>query len=179
MFADESAFWKWPTVYDALSVIGLALGIASIWYAWFLARKQLRADFRKAADEAVDRVAQLVLGGDLADAVRFLRDAYQALADKDWERSGLRLDDAASMMSRFVSNPKLTAEEQSALRKRVAELRSLMVQTTAHARSKGNRGHMPTDQVNVVIEVVGELEHLRGRLLTAATAARPTGGTHG
>jgi hypothetical protein len=117
MFAEDYAFWKPPTVYDALSVVGLALGIASIWYAWHLARKQLRVDFRKAADEAVDRVAQLVLGGDLADAVRFLRDAYQALSDKDWARSGLRLDDAASMISRFVSNPKLPVEEQSALTK--------------------------------------------------------------
>jgi hypothetical protein len=33
MFADADSFWKPPTVYDALSVLGLALGIASIWYA--------------------------------------------------------------------------------------------------------------------------------------------------
>jgi hypothetical protein len=179
MFAEEYVFWKWPTVYDALSVIGLALGIASIWYAWYLARKQLRADFRKAADEAVDRVAQLVLGGDLADAVRFLRDADQALADKDWDRGRLRLDDAASMISRFVSNPKLTAQEQSSLRGRVAELRTLMLRTREHARSPGNRGHMPADQVAVVFTVIGELDHLRGRLMTATSAKPSTGETSG
>lgn len=164
MFADADSFWKPPTVYDALSVLGLALGIASIWYAWFLARKQLRADFRKAADEAVDRVAQLVLGGDLADAVRFLREADAALGDKDWLRGILRIDDARSDLARISANPRLTPDERKAITGRLADLNELLVQTREHSRSTKNRGHMPQDQVVKLSHLITELEQLRGRL---------------
>lgn len=179
MFADTDPFWKPPTVYDVLSVVGLALGIASIWYAWHLARKQLRADFRKAADEAVDRVAQLVLGGDLADAVRFLREADAALGDKDWLRGILRIDDARSHLARISANPRLTADERKAITGRLADLNELLVQTREHSRSTRNRGHMPQDQVVKLSHLITELEQLRGRLTVGLNNPTTPEGGHG
>ncbi len=179
MFADADGFWKPPTVYDALGVIGLTLGIVSIWYAWFLARKQLRADFRKAADEAVDRVAQLVLGGDLADAVRFLREADRAINEKDWDKGQLRLGDAATALARISSNPRLTADERKELTSRLAELNGLLLTTREHARSAKNRGHMPKEQVEKLVHAISGLERVRGRLTVGThNEPKPEGG-HG
>lgn len=179
MFADADPFWKPPTVYDVLSVVGLVVGIASVWYAWYLARKQLRADFRKAADEAVDRVAQLVLGGDLADAVRFLREADQALADKDWLRGILRVDDAVSAIARLSANPKLTAEERAALTAGLDDLRELLLQTRNHSRSKKNRGHMPQEQVIKLVHLVTRSEQFRGRMTGGGGHATKSESGHG
>lgn len=164
MFADADPFWKPPTVYDVLSVVGLGLGIASVWYAWHLARKQLRADFRKATEEAVDRVAQLILGNDVADAARYLREADRLLGDKDWIRAQMRLDDAATLIARFASNIKLTADETKEWTGRVITLRTLLLQTRGHARSAKNRGHLPSDVIAPLDPLITELELLRGRL---------------
>lgn len=179
MFADADSFWKPPTVYDALSVLGLALGIASIWYAWFLARKQLRADFRKAADEAVDRVALLVLGNDVADAVRFLREADQALTEKGWLRGTLRLEDASAALSRLISNPRLTGSEREQLAKRLKGIRTLHTFCREHALSKAAKDHLPPKRLAVLAQVVTELEQIRGRLLTGSILTLPTGGDDG
>jgi hypothetical protein len=172
MFAEADPFWKPPTVYDVLSVVGLILGIASIWYAWYLARKQLRADFRKAADEAVDRVAQMVLGSDVADAARYLRETDRLLGDKEWVRAQMRLDDAATSIAGFASNTKLTAEETKEWTGRVMQLRRLLQQTREHARSRKNRSHLPAEMIAPLDPLISELELLRGRLLSSGH--RPT-----
>ncbi len=153
-------------MYDVLSVVGLVVGIASVWYAWHLARRQLRADFRKAADEAVDRVVQLVLGGDQSDAVRFLREADRALNEKDWEKGELRLADAASAIARISSNVRLTADERKALTDGLAEINGLLIRTREHSRSTKNRGHMPPELLVKLVNLVSELERLRGRLMS-------------
>lgn len=168
MFADADAFWKPPSVYDVLSVVGLFLGVASIWISFWLAKKQLRADLRKAANEALDRVAQLVLGGDLADAARFLREADRLLNGKEWVLAQVRLDDAASLIARFASNSKLTGEETKAWTGRVVVLTTLLTQTRDHARSTKNRGHLAADIVAPLVTLITELELLRGRLTTGA-----------
>ena len=167
MFAANDAFWKWPSVYDVITVVGLAMGLASIWYAWYLARRQLRADLRKAAAEAVDVLSRFVLGGDLAEAVRFLREADRWLADKNWEIGVLRLDDAAATMARFSEHAHLKEEDKGRLTELVTQVRSLSQATRSHARSKSNRGHLPQDLTDKVGTIVVELERMRGRLLAS------------
>ena len=179
MFADADGFFKPPTVYDVLSVVGLILGIGSIWYAWYLARKQLRADVQRAAKIALDRVAGLVLGNDVADAARHLREADRLLAEKEWVRAQMRLDDAATLVARFASNTKLTPEETKEWTDRVIRLRTLLNQTRDHARSTKNRGHLPPDLIVPLDSLVAELELLRGRLMSGAHRTATVEDYHG
>lgn len=166
MFAETDVFWKWPSVYDAISVVGLGFGLASIWYAWYLARRQLRADFKKAAEEAVDVLVRFALSGDLAEAVRFLREAERALAEKDWPLGLVRLDDAASTVARFCEHSRLTEGERDRLIKLVDRIRATNQQTRSHSRSTANRGHLPDTMSGSFGGMITELERLRGRLLT-------------
>ena len=170
MFAETDAFWKWPSVYDVLTVGGLALGIASIWYAGYLARRQLRADFDKAATEAVDVLSRLTLGSELSEAVRFLKDAERFLAEKKWEAALLRLDDAASAVARFCEHRRLTEEERGRLTILVDQVREVSHATRVHAKSKSNRGHLPEERLKLFGTMLTELERLRGRLVTTAAS---------
>ncbi len=179
MFADVDPFWKPPTVYDVIGLIGFIVGVGSIWLALYLAKRQLQTDLRKAADEALDRVAQMVLGGDLADAARFLREADHLLNEKEWVRAQMRLDDTASLIARFASNSKLTTEETKVWTGRVDDLTQLIQHTRAHARSAKNRGHLPPDLVEPLRPLIAQLELLRGRLTSQAHRTQVTENPNG
>lgn len=165
MFAETDVFWKSPSVYDVIGVGGLALGLASIWYAWHLAKKQLRADFKKAATEAVDVMTRFVLGGELAEAVRFLKDAQRYLADRKWELGILRIDDAVSAVSRLGERLGLSGEEQKRITELLDKLGETSKATRAHMRSKSKRLHLEDQLLSGFGVTVVELERFRGRLL--------------
>jgi hypothetical protein len=42
LFAEEEGFWKPPNIYDVLAAAGFAVAVASIWYAWYLSRLDIR-----------------------------------------------------------------------------------------------------------------------------------------
>lgn len=167
MFAEADVFWKWPTLYDVLSVIGLVLGIVSIWIAFHLARRQLRVDFRKAADEAVDRVAQLVLADELAEGVHYLREADRAIANRDWNRALIRMEDGASVMARLIENQRLAEADRKRLMDAQVVFRDLIQVTKEHQRSPQKRGHLEVSKAAILTQWYLDLEQLRGRMTYA------------
>jgi len=176
MFAETDAFWKWPSVYDVLTVGGLALGIASIWYAWYLARRQLRADLDRAAAEAVDVLSRFVLGGDLAEAVRLLKEAQRYLSDRKWELGLVRMDDATSAISRFSEHLRLDEKGRHGLMGILNQLGEIGRTARSHSRSPAKKSHLPAEPLNRLPAIVIDLERLRGRLMTTMIAPS-TGGS--
>lgn len=152
-------------MYDAISVIGMALALVSIWLALYLAKNQLRADFKKAADGAVDRIAQMSLSNDLGDSVRYFRDTHKALDEKDWDHASIRIGDAASILARLSKHKKLLPLEQSTLDEVIADIRLWHDEILAHSRSPGNRGHLSRTVMNNVGVTIVKIEKIRGRLL--------------
>jgi len=143
----------------------MTFALVSIWLALYLAKKQLRADFKKAADGAVERVAHALLGTDLGDAIRHLREADKAISERDWLRGIIRMEDVAASISRLTPNPKLSPHEQVRLKDAVIDIETLIVRIRRHARSKRAGEYLPANATSSLGSLGNELEQLRGRLI--------------
>ena len=94
LYADADGFWKPPNVYDALGAAGFAVGLASIWLSWYLAKRDIEKRLREAADRAagaaraeVRRIAASLLRTGVTDAVRSLELAREACNGRRWGRA--------------------------------------------------------------------------------------------
>ena len=165
-------FWSIRSVNDLIGFLGFVLTVGSIWYAWYLAKRQLRADFRKAAAEAVERVGKLLLGNELAEAIAFLREAEAALTRREWTPALLRLQDAVSWLARLSESQGVGEAERRNLTRTLVTFRDLIQATKRHALSPRRKAHLDLDTVAVVTAQVAELERMRGRLV-AVTLSPP------
>ena len=83
-------FWKEPNVYDVAGVLGLIIGILSIWYAKGDIEKRITESSERAsaaAREEVRRVAQALLQGALANAARYLELSRESARGRQWVRA--------------------------------------------------------------------------------------------
>lgn len=85
LFAETDNFWKSPSVYDLLGLVGLVVGFYSIWLAIKYASRDLNAriaEAEKKASEAardeVRRVAKAILQLGVAATIRSLELAREA-----------------------------------------------------------------------------------------------------
>ena len=171
IFAESESFWKSPSVYDVAGLVGVVLGIGSIWYAWYLARRQLRADLRKATEDAIERLNQLSLGGDLSEAIRFLRDADRAVDERDWTRGMMRLDDAVAMVARLTGN--LNLQHNHDFTEQLIALRRLHERIREHRRSAKNRAYLQPSEFSMLSELIILMERLRGKLHQGSLGKQP------
>ena len=49
-------YWEIKNLSDAIAIIGLLLTVGSIWFSWYLARRDIDARIAKAQKETVERV---------------------------------------------------------------------------------------------------------------------------
>ena len=164
LIAESDVFWKSPSVYDVVGLVGLFLGIGSIWLALYLAKKQLRIDLKKAADDALDATRRELLVQSLADGIRYLRDADTFWRNREWDRGQLRIEDGLGSVVRLSQNSKVMHEEQIALSNCVAQIREIVLEVGKHKQSRGNRGYLPADKLHSIGALLIELERIRGRI---------------
>lgn len=162
--AESDVFWKSPSVYDVTGLVGLLLGIGSIWLALALAKKQLRIDLKKAAEDALDASRREQLVQSLADGIRFLRDADTFWRNREWDRGQLRIEDGLGSVVRLSQNSRVMHDERIALSRCVAQIRDIVLEVAEHKQSKGNRGYLPPDKLHSIGALLIELERIRGRL---------------
>jgi hypothetical protein len=165
VFADADVFWKWPSVYDAIGVAGVVLSLVSIWLALDLAKKQLRMDLQRVADEAVERVARLVLTTDFGNMIGHLSDANRSIEERDWAYAIIRLRDAAAVLSRHAEHGNLLLDERYRIQSFVVDIRNVIEEIITHSRSTKNRGHLPPKMTTGLHSIVLKLESIRGGLL--------------
>lgn len=164
LLAESDVFWKSPTVYDVAGLIGVFLGIVSIWLAFALARKQLQIDLKRVAEEAIERTKYELLIKELADGIRFMRDADTFWRNRDWDRGQMRIEDGLGMVVRLSQSPKVREEERLSLSKCVADIREIILSVSQHKQSKSNRGYLPAEKLHSIGALLIELERIRGRI---------------
>src|SRR5436305_13976863 len=94
LLADAEGFWKAPNVFDVAGVVGVIVGVASIWVSWWLAKRDIEKRVAEAADRAsraardeVRRVAQALLQTGVAATIRSVELAREACHGKRWPRA--------------------------------------------------------------------------------------------
>lgn len=115
LFADADMFWKPPNAYDTAGIVGLVIGVASIWLSWWLAKHDIakRVDeaaerAAKAAREEVRRVADALLRTGISDVVRALDSAREACGGRRWGRAAELCLLAGQLLARVLGQPRLT-----------------------------------------------------------------------
>ena len=164
LLAESEVFWKSPSVYDVAGLIGLLLGIGSIWLALALAKKQLRIDLKKAATEAVAALQRDMLTKELADAIRYFRDAGTFLGLREWNRALNRLEDGLAVVTRSAQSRDVQPHERAVLHVCIAKIRGITLLVMNHRQSAGHRAYLPADKLDSVGELLLELERLQGRI---------------
>jgi hypothetical protein len=119
-------FWEVRNLNDTLAVVGFFLTLGSIWYAWWLARKDLRRRIDEARRETVSRPAAALLQSDVSETFRLLEQAREACRLKNWSRAIDRSEQAMRRIPKFRPLPGLTEDDRRRLDEAVDTLR-LMV----------------------------------------------------
>jgi hypothetical protein len=112
LLADAEGFWKAPNVFDLISIVGLAIGLGSIWLSWWLAKRDIERRLAEAADRAsaaardeVRRVAQAVLQTGVSATIRSLDLAREACNGKRWPRGVELCNLAREQLARVLAQP--------------------------------------------------------------------------
>lgn len=116
-------FWKDPNVYDAAGVLGLIVGIVSIWLSWWLAKRDIEKRLLEASDLAaaaardeVRRVARALLQGTVASTIRFLELSREAQRGRQWSRAVDQANLARVYLVRVLAQPGLDDASSAELR---------------------------------------------------------------
>jgi len=107
LFANDG-FWAIRTVNDVIALVGFALAIISIWFSWWLSKRDLENRIGRAHRESIVRMRIVTIRSDMSRIHWLLREARQAYQSSDLNRtldrcewseyflSQLRIDDETS-----------------------------------------------------------------------------------
>jgi hypothetical protein len=171
VFANAEGFWKPPNLYDTIGVVGFAVGLASIWLSWWLARRDIRSKIEVARRDAlglVDRVTTILIQTQLAESLRCLRDVRDAIRRKDWARAMIRRDDVEYHLLGVAKNNRFTNEEANLLQQVMDDLAVLgrRVGKVGEAPARKGISAESKEMLEGLITAVGRIEaRLRSRLL--------------
>jgi len=174
ILAEGDVFWKSPTVYDVAGMIGLLLGIGSIWLALRLARHQFREELRKAELIAVNNYLVQLSMRELAEGIRHLRECGNFLGSREWDKAILRLDDVIGICSRLSQSRVVTDQERTLLAMLVGQLRDLGIAVRDHKQSKQNRTYLPANRQEAITRLIIGLEIALGRISNLLAAETPS-----
>ena len=169
LFAEEEGFWKPPNIYDVLAAAGFAVAVASIWYAWYLSRLDIRKRLREATEKAseaardeVNRVAQAVLLSGVSTTLLTLALAREACGSKKWSKAAELCTFAREQLARFLAQPATPTDIQTEL-KDVNGFLSDCVQGL-RAMPKTGAGDLPEELLRGLDDTIVKLHGVDGRL---------------
>ncbi len=94
LLADAEGFWKAPSVYDVFGIVGVVVGLISIWVSWWMAKRSIEKRLAEASDRAstaareeVRRVARALFQSGISVAIRSLELAREVCNGKRWLRA--------------------------------------------------------------------------------------------
>lgn len=168
LFAD--AFWKPPTVYDVAGLVGLVLGVASIWVSWWLAKRDIEKRLDEAADRAaaaardeVRRVARLLLHSGVTDAASSVKLAREACGSRKWPRASDFCQLACQQLTRAMAQQLADARTQTALREVSAML--LDASRVLQDQPKAGTGTLPEQIARSLDRAILGLCDVEGQLM--------------
>lgn len=129
LIAVAESFWKAPNVFDVAGVLGTIAGIGSIWFSWWLAKRDIAKRIAEAEARASDaarievrRVAQAVMQTGISSTIRSLELAREACNGKRWPRAVELCLLAREQLTRALAQPASDDQIQSELRNLTAIL---------------------------------------------------------
>lgn len=176
---DES-FWKIPNVYDSVGVVGLFIGVGSVWFSWWLAKRDLQqriADAQKQTTGLIHRLVVAVIQNDASEALRCMRDARQAIRQSDWAIAVTRIDDAEHYLARLSRTHLSLLPEDTELVARVIEGLTTLVIAVRKAASPSSKTVRVSDarliELDTWIKGIAIIEaRLRGHILEGGSDGR-------
>jgi hypothetical protein len=169
LIAETGGFWKVPNVFDVAGIVGVVLGVASIWVSWWLAKRDIQKRLTAAADQAsaaarseIRRVAQAVLQTGLADTVRSLELAREACRGKLWPRAGELCELAREQLARVLAQPAAVEATQAELQGVSAVLLDCVARLRRQPRS--GTGGVPDEVRRGLDDAIIALRRVEGRM---------------
>ncbi|MBA4188404.1 MAG: hypothetical protein C0467_10405 [Planctomycetaceae bacterium] len=169
LLADTEGFWKSPNVYDVLGAAGFVISVASIWLAWWLAKRDIEKRLAEASERAsaaardeVRRVARAVLHSGVATTIRSLELAREACNGKRWPRAVELCILAREQLARVLAQP--AADE--ALQTEVREVSARLQDCVAKLRKKPKlgAGEIPEEVQRGLDESIVDLHRVESRM---------------
>ena len=176
LIADAEGFWKSPNAFDVAGVLGLFVGVVSIWLTWWLARRDIEKRLNKASQAAseaarqeVRRVAHAILSTGVGDAIRSLELAREACAGKRWPRAVELCVLARQDLARSFAQPAADATLRTELEGVLGQLRVCVEHL--RAMPKTGAGETPAPVLQGLDDAILALHRAEGRM----TGIRPEG----
>ncbi len=167
LFAD--GFWKEPNVYDVVGIVGLVIGIGSVWFAWLLAKQDIKQRIEQATETAtaaardeIRRVAQSHVAGGLSDVIRWLELAREASKAKRWPRSGELCELAGEKLADILGQPATQGVVREELRPLCVVLREIVAKLDKQGRP--GTGVLQSAAKSRLDEAIQTLNRLNGTL---------------
>jgi hypothetical protein len=174
LFADAEGFWKSPNVFDVIGIAGFIVGVASVWLAWWLAKRDIQkrigeaeARASRAARDEVRRVARAVIQTGIVEAIRTLAMAREACRSKAWARSVELCELAREQIVGVLSQPSATDETRAEI-ENVSPVSVDCMAQLGRKREAGT-GKVPEEVVQGLENAILVLRRTEGRM----TGIRP------
>lgn len=169
MFADAEGFWKTPNFFDIAGVLGLVLGLVSIWLTWWLAKQDIEKRLAKASKDAseaarveIRRVAQAILSRGVGDAIRALELGREACGAKRWPRAVELCLSARQLVARCEGQPTAGESLRAELQRVMALLQACV--DRLRAMPKVGTGELPPETLRGLDEAIIALHGADGRM---------------
>ncbi len=174
LFADTEGFWKAPNVYDVFGIVGVLVGLASIWLSWWLAKRDIEKRLAEAADRAsasardeVRRVAKAALQTGISATIRSLELAREVCKGKRWSRAAELCILAREQLARVLAQPAVDELTRTELGEVSAGLLDCV--TGLRTKRKEGAGEAPEGVLNTLDDAIISLNQIEGRM----TGIRP------
>jgi hypothetical protein len=169
LLADAEGFWKAPSVFDVLGVAGFAIGVASIWLSWWLAKRDIEKRLAEATEKAataareeVRRVARAVFQSGVTATIRSLELAREVCNGKRWSRAIELCILAREQLARVLAQPAADEAAQTELRGVSAAVMDCV--TSLRTRRKDGEGKVPETVLGSLDESILALHRVDGRM---------------
>ena len=165
LMADAEGFWKSPNLYDAVGVVGFVVGIASIWFSWWLAKRDISKkvnEAKVAAERAIRRVAATLFHLDLAEVAQSARIAREACVGRQWLRAKEKLSDCRGLLNRISGQEQIVGSSRNDLIHCIDTILYLVIEIDAMPRT--GAGTLSPDALVSLDDLVSTIMRIDGRL---------------
>ncbi len=169
LIAVAESFWKAPNVFDVAGVLGTIAGIGSIWFSWWLAKRDIAKRIAEAEARASDaarievrRVAQAVMQTGISSTIRSLELAREACNGKRWPRAVELCLLAREQLTRALAQPASDDQIQSELRNLTAILQDCVGRLREQPRM--GAGELSEQVLQGLDESILALHRVEGRI---------------
>lgn len=166
--ANSDAFWKPPSIYDVVGVVGVVFALFSIWLSWWLAKRDIRRkieEAKKAARSAVTRLASRMLHNEIQSILQDLAESREFAEKREWVLAVDRCRTAYRLLARLRDDLRLLAEERTGISGSLDNLRL----TVTYLEKRGQAGAGTTAGVSAakkktLDDLIAHLGAITGRL---------------